>query len=181
MLVHATVPAALTLTEYEWLAATLDRRFVAVLWGRRPKRSGVLPTHLDIGRDPIVPHLRAWLGACLAARRAAAIEVVPNDDDDEGLALPAAPTYPVVDVPDPRPAEVVPEMLWATGADVWDAFAVVGARYRGAYLAAAGVTIHAAQAPADERLRQWRRLTASSHLSFGDIANCLSAGRSGTR
>lgn len=87
----------------------LDLEFVrpttaawAVLWPARPTDPAVLPTHLDVERDPIVPLLQAWLRRRL----------------DDPASAEAAPEYPAADtVFDGRPTEPVPPLLAAVSPD----------------------------------------------------------------
>ena len=168
-IVSADAPP-LTLTEYAWLAETLDERFVvhhretwSVLWARRPRRRDVIPTYLDLNQDPIVPRLRTYLAQCLACHR-------------RTQPLPPPPVYPASDAVDPRPVEEVPDVLRAVDPEVWDRIAAHGVDRVLQKLAAAyrnAGCVAAATAPCDERLRQWRRLRVERGLTFATIADAL--------
>lgn len=159
----------------------LDEKFVrnahmartwAVLWpSSRPKNPSVIPTFIDILRDPIITELREWL------RRSDA----DNDNDDV-----PPPAYPANLNADMRPVELVPCELQALPintvlpmlqrAGVARAF---NARILAAYEATADRAddIEAAHPPCQERLRQWRRLsddaTCDGELTFKQIVECL--------
>ena len=144
----------------------LDRGFFApnaerwaVLWPPRPRDPRVLLTHIDVERDPIVPQLRQWLR--------------------NGGADPA-PVYPADGALDLRPSESVPVVLQVMDPDVWPVLDAVGLRractkLMGAYQRSRGMEVPAAEAPCDERLRQFHRITrdAADGLRFREIADCL--------
>jgi hypothetical protein len=131
----------------------------AVLWPARHRDPRLLPTYIDVERDPIVGQLREWM---------------------QNGAVGPAPPYPAVGEVDLRPAEPVPSILRAMDSDVWPTLQVVGleracAKLLSAYRRSQSMAIPAADAPCDERIRQFRRLTSdgSDELAYRQIAECL--------
>ena len=133
-----------------------------ILW---PKRSAAQPlvitTYLDVERDPIIQQLRDWIAS-----------------DDR-----PAPTYPALGVVDLRPVEMVPLALRATDTDVWPMLRRAGleracAKQMDAYHRSQGTHVAAADAPHDERLRQYRRLVEAGveELSCRQINEILGWG-----
>lgn len=158
----------------------LDDKFVhsehmartwAVLWpSSRPKDHSIIPTYIDVERDPIVGELRDWL--C-------------RSDVDNDSELPP-PSYPANLNADMRPLELVPFELQALPINtVWPMLqrAGIGRAFNSRLLAAYEATadraddIEAAHPPCQERLRQWRRLsddaTCDGELTFRQIVECL--------
>ena len=86
------------------MQTTEERKFVckmehwAVLWPARSNNREVIPTFIDVNKDPIVAQLTRWLR------------------DTTGEAPP--PAYPAVGVVDKRPEELLPPELRAMDADV---------------------------------------------------------------
>lgn len=149
--------AAVRRLDSGFCAATAERW--AVLWPPRPNNPRLLLTYIDVARDPVVPQLREWL------RR---------DSEDP------APTYPATGVVDLRPSEEVPPALRAMDPDVWPLLQASGleracAKMLSAYHRSQGQPVPAADAPCDERLRQFRRLTPEGveELTYRQLADCL--------
>ena len=120
-----------------------------------PSRS--IHTYIDVNQDPVVPRLRDWI-----------------------LSPPGtpAPLYPVH--PDQRPAMPVPTYLQAISADVWadvvDSDHCVQKAlepYEDIYNQTHGMVVEIANAPANERLRQWQRVTRSPCVTFLQIVETL--------
>ena len=139
----------------------------AILWPEMPKRVAAVAlwTHLDVARDPVVGLLRQWLAA--------------------GAPPDAVPRYPntAAQPLDLRPAEPVPPALRSSVNDqfVWAALQHAGlkavlAPYMQLFCQSADRITPAAVQPADERLRQFRRITrdgAIVDLTFKTLAECL--------
>ena len=152
------------------MQTTEERKFVckmehwAVLWPARSNNREVIPTFIDVNKDPIVAQLTRWLR------------------DTTGEA--PLPAYPAVGVVDKRPEELLPPELRAMDADVLpfmrssctslndlcDTFLTY-------YHKAGNLTeepLPSTVAPCNERLRQWKRLTAASaELSYKEIIECF--------
>jgi hypothetical protein len=132
----------------------------SILWPpRQPSNPVLLLTHIDVEQDPIIGALQTWIAR-------GATEPVP--------------TYPVPGVVDPRPIEIVPSSLKQIDPDVWDHLRraridVVCNRFVNAYTQSHDKPIEAAEAPSDERLRQFRRLTSQygDELTWKQICDCL--------
>jgi hypothetical protein len=147
----------------------LDTEFVrklnhwAVLWPARPTSLDVIPTFIDVKRDPIVVQLKEWL-------RDTTADTPP-------------PVYPAVGVVDDRPEEPVPPELRAMDPDVLKPLLdaglksfcdSVGKYYHSAVDSIMNEPLPSTVAPCSERLRQWKRLTASStELSYKEMIECL--------
>jgi hypothetical protein len=144
----------------------LDDEFVrrqhhwSILWPARTNNREVIPTYIDVERDPIVGQLTAWL------RNA-----------DAGT---PPPVYPAVDVVDPRPEEPVPDVFQAMDADVWPQLERAGlARTFKMFLTYynhANVNrepLLPTLAVCGERLRQWKRISVADELSYKDMVKCL--------
>ena len=148
----------------------LDNEFVcqmehwAVLWPARSNNREVIPTFIDVKRDPIVAQLTMWLR------------------NTTGEAPP--PAYPAVGVVDDRPEEPVPPELQAMDADallllqsscpgIKDLCNTFAMYYRNAQKLTEE-PLPSTVAPCNERLRQWKRLTAASaELSYKEIIDCF--------
>lgn len=146
----------------------------SVLWPPRPRSAltaGVIPTFIDVERDPIVSQLRHWLLERLA-------QVEPST-------LRPAPVYPAVqpNPPDLRPPEQAPlEMQGLEDHNVWKELVAAGLQcclwsyYVTAYNRWNPQTHpipSSAREPCPERLRQWRRLT---QLGNGDPKEAVGGG-----
>ena len=157
----------------------------SVLWPPRPRAAltaGIIPTFIDVERDPIVPQLRHWL-----------LERHAHDSST----LAPAPVYPAVqpNPPDLRPPEPVPlEMQGLEDHNVWKELVAAGLQcclwsyYVNAYTRWDPQTHpipSSAREPCPERLRQWRRLTRLNNdcsqeatgggdlLTYRQICDCL--------
>jgi hypothetical protein len=122
----------------------------------------VIPTHIDVERDPIVGQLTDWLRNTIKGT--------------------PPPTYPAVGVVDKRPEEPVPPELRAMDANVWPHLQsakldVVCGKFMTYYNNAKNLTdepLPSTLTPCGERLRQWRRLlSVSDELPYKDIVECL--------
>ena len=151
------------------LVKRIDTEFVRpslVQWSILfPKRyfpcKTMLYTYIDTQNDPIIPALQRWIASL-------------------GDGTLRAPSYPVQNVVDPRPAEECPVALRDMDPDIWPAIqsAKLDQAIRGlsnAYRMTNGVTVSIAQQPHDERLRQFKRLmeTDDGDLSCAQICDCL--------
>lgn len=133
-----------------------------VLWCERPMAAGVIPTFIDVERDPIVAQLREWL----------------VDPDHRR----AAPTYPAAGVVDGRAPESVPPELdrLPEPLNIAEIFARCGlggvfrsfqSNYERGLRTASVTAVHA---PCHERIRQFRRITdAQPDVTFKQLTECL--------
>ena len=162
-------PLKLQTTALQWAAIErLDNEFVckmknwAVLWPSRSSNRNIIPTFIDIELDPIVHQLTEWL----------------RDTNPDA----PPPLYPAVCVIDPRPEETVPPELRAMDTDVWPLLQRAGLDrvcdvfsyyYTQGRLTEKEEPVPSTLAPCNERLRQWKRLTASGEVAFKDVVECL--------
>jgi hypothetical protein len=146
----------------------LDNEFVrkmkhwGVLWPPRSANPEVIPTFIDIERDPIVAQLTNWLR------------------DTSTNTLP--PVYPAIHATDNRIEEPIPPELQAMDADVWPHLQRAGldrtCKFLRYYNNVSASTLGAQPllptlVPCSERLRQWKRISASAELSYKDMIDCF--------